>query len=53
MEKKMETVEPVYNDGELNIKDETLAFIYGAIKKYGNDEALYDELRGYIGILVG
>ena len=51
-ENKMGTVEPIYNDGELHIKDETLAFIYGAIKKYGNNEKLYDKLRGYIKILV-
>lgn len=48
-EKKMGTVEPIYNDGDLHIKDDAIAFIYGAIKKYGNDEELYDELRGYIG----
>lgn len=49
----MGTVEPIYNDGELHIKDETLAFIYGAIKKYGNDVELYDGLKSYIARLVG
>lgn len=53
MEKTMGTIEPIYNDGDLHIKDETIAFIYGAIKKYGGDDAYSDELRGYIGILVG
>ena len=46
------TIEPRWTDehpiegGKLN--DTPLAFIYGAIKKYGNDPKYYDDLKDYI-----
>ena len=52
--KKMGTVEPEYNDEEHvitsagSIKDNALAFIYGAIKKYGQEPELFNELKEYI-----
>ena len=52
--RKMGTVEPRYNDEKVSltldnsIQDDALAFIYGAIKKYGQYPELYDELADYI-----
>lgn len=52
---KMGTVEPRYNDENVkltllngNIQDDALAFIYGAIKKYGQYPELFSELKDYI-----
>jgi hypothetical protein len=42
----MGTVEPDYKD--LDSRLEALAFIKGAIKKYGNNPACAEELRDYI-----
>lgn len=51
----MGTVEPHYNDEQVFLKnenyiyDDALAFIYGAIKKYGtNREYDLNELKEYI-----
>jgi hypothetical protein len=50
----MGTVEPIYNDikhpieGSGVIEDDTIAFIYGAIKKYGAYKELVPELKEYI-----
>lgn len=49
----MGTVEPRYGDDKVNIsdnfiKDDALAFIYGAIKKYGNNPKYFDVLKDYI-----
>ena len=46
------TIEPRWTDetpieGGM-IKDTPLAFIYGAIKKYGNNPKCFDDLRDYI-----
>lgn len=51
---KIGTVEPRYNDvrftltEENSIQDDALAFIYGAIKKYGHNPEYYEELKEYI-----
>lgn len=45
--KKMGTVEPEYFGGVLD-NENTLAFIAGAIKKYGADPAYGSELVDYI-----
>lgn len=50
----MGTVEPCWNDTRVSIPeneylcDEALAFIYGAIKKYGTLEEFLNELKEYI-----
>lgn len=50
----MGTVEPRYTDinnpiqGSGVIEDDTIAFIYGAIKKYGAYKELVPELKEYI-----
>lgn len=52
--RKMGTIEPRYNDEKVSIAedkclcDDALAFIYGAIKKYGTSEACLGELKEYI-----
>lgn len=52
--RKMGTVEPRYNDSRVILTendcicDDVLAFIYGAIKKYGTDKEYLDDLRIYI-----
>lgn len=52
--RKMGTIEPRYNDEKVSIGedeylcDDALAFIYGAIKKYGTSEACLGELKEYI-----
>lgn len=52
--RKMGTIEPRYNDEKVSINedeylcDDALAFIYGAIKKYGTSEACLGELKEYI-----
>ena len=52
--RKMGTIEPRYNDEKVSIAkdkylcDDSLAFIYGAIKKYGTSEAYLGELKEYI-----
>ena len=52
--KKMGTVEPRFNDTHVFLSDDTficdepLAFIYGAIKKYGTDKAYLEALKEYI-----
>lgn len=43
----MGTVEPSYGENDF-IADDTLAFIYGAIDKYGAYEDLVDEVCKYI-----
>ena len=55
--KNMGTVEPRWTDeghpivgGRIN--DTPLAFIYGAIKKYGNDPQYFDDLKIYIRMMV-
>lgn len=51
---KMGTVEPEWNDEKHlitkagSIQDDALAFIYGAIKKYGQNPEFYEELKEYI-----
>lgn len=51
---KMGTIEPRYTDinnpicGSGVIEDDALAFIYGAIKKYGAYKELVPELKEYI-----
>ena len=51
---KLGTVEPRYNDVKVNIPeneylcDDALAFIYGAIKKYGTSPSFLTELKEYI-----
>ena len=53
-ERKMGTVEPRYNDARVTLTsddcicDDDLAFIYGAIKKYGTDPQYLEDLRIYI-----
>lgn len=53
-ERKMGTVEPRYNDARVTLSsdericDDDLAFIYGAIKKYGTDPKYLEDLRIYI-----
>lgn len=48
----MGTVEPRYNDlykiQGYGITDDSLAFIYGAIKKYGSNKEELPELKAYI-----
>ncbi len=52
--RKMGTVEPRYNDTKVMLTsddcicDDDLAFIYGAIKKYGTDPEYLEDLRIYI-----
>ena len=52
----MGTVEPRWTDehpiigGRIN--DTPLAFIYGAIKKYGNDPQYFEDLKMYIRTMV-
>jgi hypothetical protein len=52
--RKMGTVEPRYNDSRVMLTendcicDDVLAFIYGAIKKYGTDKEYLEDLRVYI-----
>ena len=52
--KNMGTVEPRFNDTRVFLSDDTficdepLAFIYGAIKKYGTDKAYLEALKEYI-----
>ena len=51
--KAIGTVEPRSGDETVNIpdnsiKDESLCFIYGAIKKYGSEECYTYNLREYI-----
>ena len=52
--RKMGTVEPEWNDEKHlitkagSIQDDALAFIYGAIKKYGQNPEFYEELKEYI-----
>lgn len=48
----MGTVEPIYQDDNLIIKDDTIAFIYGAIKKYGNIKESYNDLKKYISTII-
>lgn len=56
--KKLGTIEPRYDDERVRItsnnpiNDETLGFIYGAIKKYGTDSEYNDALREYISEIV-
>ena len=51
---KLGTVEPRWNDARMNIPeneylcDDALAFIYGAIKKYGTSKSFIKELKEYI-----
>ena len=51
---KLGTVEPRWNDVRVNIPeneylcDDALAFIYGAIKKYGTSKSFIKELKEYI-----
>lgn len=47
-QKRIGTVEPIYKDGDLHIRNYKLAYVYGAIKKYGNDVAYLDSLEDYI-----
>lgn len=50
----MGTIEPRYNDSKVFLSadecicDDDLAFIYGAIKKYGTEPKYIDDLRDYI-----
>ena len=52
MGKKMGTVEPVYETKNGRIADDKLAFVYGAIEKYGADKELCEQLYKYIGNIV-
>lgn len=51
---KIGTVEPRYNDEKVlltsdnSIQDDALAFIYGAIKKYGHEPEYFEDLKKYI-----
>ena len=48
------TIEPRWNDSKVvlteneRLADDTLAFIYGAIKKYGTDPKALEDLKTYI-----
>ena len=48
------TIEPRYNDSRVFLNDDkyicddALAFIYGAIKKYGTDKNALTDLKAYI-----
>lgn len=47
----MGTVEPKYTDLhpiQKVIEDDALAFIYGAIAKYGSNKEIFPELKEYI-----
>jgi len=51
--KTIGTIEPYSGDNINNIpegfiNDVALSFIYGAIKKYGNRQECYEELKDYI-----
>ena len=54
MYKNLGTIEPRYNDTKVvidideSICDDTLAFIYGAIKKYGTRKECLEGLKDYI-----
>lgn len=51
------TVEPRWNDSKVvlteneYLADDALAFIYGAIKKYGTDPKALEGLKSYIGYM--
>lgn len=53
-DRKIGTIEPRYNDVRVFLSeyecicDDDLAFIYGAIKKYGTNPEYLDDLRIYI-----
>ena len=52
------TIEPRWNDSRVvlteneRLADNALAFIYGAIKKYGTDPKALGDLKSYIGYMV-
>ena len=51
------TIEPRWNDSKFvlieneYLADDALAFIYGAIKKYGTDPKALEDLKSYIGYM--
>ena len=51
------TIEPRWNDSKVvlteneYLADDALAFIYGAIKKYGTDPKALEDLKSYIGYM--
>ena len=52
------TIEPRWNDSKVFLNsdnklcDDALAFIYGAIKKYGSDPNALNDLKKYIAFMV-